>query len=61
MFIGRIDEVKEIKLALDTDKFESILIYGRRRVGKSEIIHESIKEVNLPIINFECKKSFFIC
>lgn len=57
MFIGRKDELNEIKNALNSKKIEAILIYGRRRVGKSEIIKESLKEIKMPIINFECKKS----
>lgn len=57
MFIGRSEEVKEIKNALSTEKFESILIYGRRRIGKSEIIHESVKNSTIPVLNFECKRS----
>ena len=44
MFVGRKEEVKEIKEALISQKFESILLYGRRRVGKTEIIKEALKE-----------------
>ncbi len=57
MFIGRESEVKEIKEALDTKRFESIFLYGRRRVGKSEIIRQATKDCSLPIINFECKRA----
>ena len=56
MFIGRKNEVKEIKDSLKSDKLETILIYGRRRVGKSEIIKESIKDTKLPTIYYECKR-----
>lgn len=57
MFIGRESEVKEIKDALNTNGFESIFLYGRRRVGKSEIIRQSTKDCTLPIVNFECKRA----
>lgn len=57
MFIGRNEEVKEIRNAIKTNKLETILVYGRRRVGKSEIIRESLKDVQLPIVYFECKRS----
>ncbi len=57
MFIGRNDEIKEIKEALDSSKFESILLYGRRRVGKTEIIKESLKNTNKTIVNYECKRA----
>ncbi len=57
MFIGRESEIKEIKDALNTNRFESIFLYGRRRVGKSEIIRQSTKDCTLPIVNFECKRA----
>ena len=57
MFVGRKDEVKEIKEALISNKFESILLYGRRRVGKTEIIKEALKDYKKTIINYECKRA----
>ncbi len=57
MFIGRKEELGEIKSALNSDKAETILVYGRRRVGKSEIIRQSLLGCDLPIVFFECKKS----
>lgn len=57
MFFGREEEVKEIKEALNSDKFESILIYGRRRVGKSEIIKKTLEDYKNPIVSFECKRT----
>ena len=46
MFIGRTEEIKEIREALDSSNFEAIILYGRRRVGKTEIIKEAIKDRN---------------
>ena len=57
MFIGRTEEIKEIKEALDSLSFESIILFGRRRVGKTEIIKESIRDNKLPIVNYECKRT----
>lgn len=57
MFIGRNEELSEIRDALKSDKFESILIYGRRRVGKSELIQESLINYDKKIIKFECRKA----
>lgn len=58
MFIGREREIKEIAGALASDRFESILLYGRRRVGKTEIIRESLRRVpDIPSICFECQRS----
>lgn len=33
------------------------LIYGRRRIGKSELIKQVLKEINLPSIYYECKQT----
>ena len=54
MFIGRQKELTELINAYNSDKFESILIYGRRRVGKTELINNSLKGVkDCIIIKFE--------
>jgi len=57
MFIGREEELKEIRDSLKSTKFESIMIYGRRRVGKTEIINEAIKDYNGAVIHYECKRT----
>lgn len=57
MFIGREEELKEIRDSLKSTKFESIMIYGRRRVGKTEIINEAIKDYNGVVIHYECKRT----
>ena len=33
------------------------LIYGRRRVGKSELIKQSLRETDVTSIYFECKQT----
>lgn len=57
MFIGRKNELSEIKDSLKTDRFESVLVYGRRRVGKTELINEGLKDSNSLLVSFECIKS----
>lgn len=57
MFIGRTEELKEIVDAYKTDRVETILLYGRRRVGKSEIIRKSLEDCLLPTVVFECKRT----
>ena len=57
MFIGRDNELKGLSEKLNNDRFESILIYGRRRIGKTELIKEAIKNLNCVSIYFECKLS----
>ena len=43
MFIGRKDELQELKSRYESDDFEFGVIYGARRIGKTSIIKESIK------------------
>ncbi len=57
MFIGREKELKEITEKINNDRFESILIYGRRRIGKTELIKTAAKQFNGTYIYYECKKS----
>ena len=55
MFYGRKKEISEIRKALANDRFEAIMLTGRRRVGKSEIIRESLVGCDLDVIGFECR------
>ena len=44
MFIGRERELAELNRMYQTDSFQFPVIYGRRRVGKTALINEFIKE-----------------
>ncbi len=44
MFVGREKELSILNNRHKSDKFEFIVIYGRRRVGKTAIINEFIKD-----------------
>ena len=44
MFIGRNFELAELNRLYDTDTFQFAVIYGRRRIGKTTIINEFIKD-----------------
>ncbi|MBO4622949.1 MAG: AAA family ATPase [Bacilli bacterium] len=57
MFYGRKKELAEIKEALKTDRFESFLVYGRRRIGKTELVNEALKDSSRLIIFYECAKT----
>jgi AAA+ ATPase superfamily predicted ATPase len=51
-FIGReCEKQKIIKLAAN-DNFELLFIYGKRRIGKTETIKESLKNIEGKIIYF---------
>lgn len=44
MFIGRQSELKKLKERYDSGQFECAVIYGRRRVGKTTLINEFVKD-----------------
>jgi AAA+ ATPase superfamily predicted ATPase len=46
MFIGRKTELQKLNESYKSDKFECVIIYGRRRVGKTTLINEFIKDKN---------------
>ena len=57
MFFGRKDELTEMAQAFGTERFESILIYGRRRVGKTELVNQATADLDVPVIRYECKRT----
>lgn len=44
MFIGRENELNTLNRLYHSDKFEFVVIYGRRRVGKTALINEFVKD-----------------
>lgn len=57
MFTGRKEELKELKYKYSTNKLEVILVSGKRRIGKSQLITESQKDFDGVVISYECFKS----
>lgn len=56
-FFGRERERRELHRFL-THKGQQIgLVFGRRRVGKSELIKQSLREADMVSIYFECKQT----
>lgn len=51
-FIGRENELNELREAYGKPYGQNILIYGRRRVGKTSLIRESLKFFNGKIVSF---------
>ncbi len=41
MIIGRKEEIEKLKKAYDSDKSEFVVVYGRRRIGKTFLIRET--------------------
>jgi len=54
MFIGRKKELNELNFRFNNSKKEFGVIYGRRRIGKSTLINEFLKDK--PNIFFQAKK-----
>ena len=46
MFIGRERELETLNKLYSSNKFEFMVIYGRRRVGKTALINQFIKDKN---------------
>ena len=44
MFIGRKEELGKLAKLWHSEKFQNPVIYGRRRVGKTALIREFIKD-----------------
>ncbi len=43
LFVNRKEELKILTKALQSDKFELIVVYGRRRVGKTTLISKAVE------------------
>lgn len=54
MFVGRQNELQQIKNLLDSHNKNTIMVYGKRRVGKSALILETIKDCSYKVIYYEC-------
>ena len=56
MFVGRVKELQILKEELEKDS-SSILLYGKRKIGKTTLINKACKDFgNKPFIYFECVK-----
>ncbi len=56
-FFGRERELARIEREIESDGQSAILVYGRRRVGKSELIKQSLSTTNSRSIYCECKET----
>ena len=60
MFVGREKELSDIGKELSSwERKTAILIYGKRRVGKSTLINQASKDFDGIIINHLCVASTF--
>ncbi len=56
MFIGRQEELKTIKELL-TKKRASMMVYGKRKVGKTTLLTHALKGAKYKTIYYECVKA----
>lgn len=56
-FYGRTQEQKKLQNMFDSDQQNVTLVYGRRRVGKSELIKQVLKNTDAKSIYYECKQT----
>ena len=55
-FYGREKELTQLKKLFSSDDMLMGLIYGRRRIGKSELVKQALKESGIKSIVYECKQ-----
>jgi len=60
MFIGREKELSQLNVELSAWKHKTVvLVYGKRRVGKSTLIKEAAKKFDGVVVNHMCVTSTF--
>lgn len=57
MFYGREKQKKQLHKMLRSDGQMVSLVYGRRRIGKSELIKQCLRESDITSIYYECKQT----
>ncbi len=57
MFIGRKEEIRKLKELISGDDYKAMMLFGRRRVGKTEIIKQALAGEKGVILHCECKKA----
>ena len=56
MFIGRENELQEIRASLLKHDYQGTLVYGRRRIGKTELIAQGLVDCPYPMLSFEFRR-----
>lgn len=56
-FWGRVKEQNKLQKMLSKKQQQLALVYGRRRVGKSELIKQCLRDSSLKSIYYECKQT----
>jgi uncharacterized protein len=56
-FIGRKEELQQLHNLYSLPHFGLGMVYGRRRVGKTELVLESLRQSSLKSLYFQCKRT----
>ncbi|MBQ4512576.1 MAG: AAA family ATPase [Anaerolineaceae bacterium] len=56
-FYGREEQLKKLHREITMESMRVMMIYGRRRIGKSELIKQVIRQENIKSIYYECKQT----
>ena len=56
-FFGRKQQRKQINRMIAADGQSTALVYGRRRIGKSELIKQCLRETETRSLYYECKQT----
>ena len=56
-FYGRDKQRALLHTLFENDEMQVVLLYGRRRVGKSELLKQALRETNTRSIYYECKQT----
>ena len=59
MFVGREEELKELKVNYQSDDTRIISVLGRRRIGKSQLIFHSYQDFDGLVIAYECSATSY--
>ena len=51
-FRGRLSELSSLQRKFDSDEFQMIVLYGRRRIGKTELMNEFMRRQECKCISF---------
>ncbi len=56
-FIGREKEQKVINSILEKDGYQACILYGRRRIGKTELVKHCLMNKSVPCVIYQCRES----
>jgi AAA+ ATPase superfamily predicted ATPase len=57
MFVGRKYELTLLREVLSRESFQGIVVYGRRRLGKTELVKEAAKSFSGKVLYYQCLNS----